>query len=114
MGHSQFLQKAAAKQARQHAHGQEKSRPAGDPASAVGRDAAVRHDAMEVGMVVKILAPAVQHRDEADLCAEMPGIRGDGAQRLGGRLEQDLVDPAALFWKAIAATSAGSVNTTWK
>ena len=41
---------------------------------------------------MKVLAPAVQHRDEADLGAEMPGIGGDRAQRLGRRLEQDGVD----------------------
>ena len=91
-GRSQFLQEQPAKQARQHAHGQEEPRPAGDPARAVGRDATARHDAMEVGMIVKVLAPAVQHRDEADLGAEMLGIGGDRAQRLGRRPEQDGVD----------------------
>lgn len=43
-------------------------------------------------MVVKVLAPAVQYRDEADLGAEMSGIGGDPAQRLGRSLEQDRVD----------------------
>lgn len=55
-------------------------------------DAAARDDAMEVGMIGEVLAPAVQHRDETDPGAEMSGICGDGAQRLGGRLEQDRVD----------------------
>ena len=47
---------------------------------------------MDVGMVVKILAPAVQHRDETDLGAEMSWVGGDRAQRLGRRPEQDGVD----------------------
>lgn len=47
---------------------------------------------MEVGMVTQGLTPAVQDRDEADPGAEMPGIGGDDAQGLGGRLEQDAVD----------------------
>ena len=38
------------------------------------------------------LSPGVQHGEEADLCAEMIGIGGDGAQRLGRRAEQDVVD----------------------
>lgn len=59
MGHSQFLQEAATKQARQHAHGQKEARPARDPACAVGRDATARHDAMQAGMVGESLAPTV-------------------------------------------------------
>ena len=47
---------------------------------------------MDVRMVMQILAPAMQHGDEADLGAEMPGIGGDRAQRLSCRLEQDRID----------------------
>jgi Integrase core domain len=43
----------------------------------------------KVGMIVQVLAPAVQHRDEADLGPQMFGIGGDHAQRLGRCLEQD-------------------------
>src|ERR1700722_13780247 len=37
-------------------------------------------------------APGVQHRGEADLHAEALGVRGDRQQRLGTRLEQEVVD----------------------
>src|SRR3984885_13876574 len=37
-------------------------------------------------------APRVQHRGEADLHAEPLGVRGDRQQRLGARLEQEVVD----------------------
>jgi hypothetical protein len=47
---------------------------------------------MQVGMVGESLAPTVQHCDEADLSAQMSGIGGDRAQRLGRRLEQDRVE----------------------
>ena len=43
-------------------------------------------------MIVQVLTPGVQHRDQADLGAEMFGIGGDRAQRLGRGLEQDRVD----------------------
>lgn len=43
-------------------------------------------------MVGERLAPAVQHRDEADLGAQMPAIGGDSAQCLGRHLEQDRVE----------------------
>lgn len=48
---------------------------------------------------------------EADLAAEMLWISGEGLQCLGHGVEQDGVT-CALFWKAIAANSAGSLNTT--
>ena len=43
-------------------------------------------------MMLQVLAPGVQHGDQPDLGAEMLGIGGDDAQRLGRRLEQDAVD----------------------
>lgn len=46
---------------------------------------------MQVRVVHQILAPAVQHREEADLGAQMSGIGGDGAQRLGGGAEEKAV-----------------------
>ena len=91
-GSAQRLQKQPPEQARQHPDRQEEARTAGNPAGAVRRRAAARHDAMEMGMVAEGLAPAVQHRDEADPGAEMLGIGGDDAQRLGGCPEQDAVD----------------------
>ena len=65
-------------------------------------------------MMVQVLPPGVQHGDEPDLGAEMLGIGGDGAQRLGRRLETGWRRPRALFWKAISAIGAGTVKTTWK
>ena len=42
--------------------------------------------------MMEILSPGVEHRDQADLGAEMLWIGGDDAQRLGRRREQDGVD----------------------
>jgi len=92
MGGAQFLQKELAEQTRQHAHGQEELRPAGYPARAVRRQTTARHDAMDVGMVVQVLAPTVQHCDETDLGAQVLGIEGNRAQRLGRCFEQDRVN----------------------
>ncbi|MBB4276686.1 hypothetical protein GGE12_004483 [Rhizobium mongolense] len=47
---------------------------------------------MQVGMVQQILPPGVQYGEEADLGAEMLGVGGDGAQRLGGGAEEQAVD----------------------
>jgi hypothetical protein len=40
----------------------------------------------------QVLSPGVQHSQEADLCPQMLRVCGDGAQRLRGRAEQDVVD----------------------
>ena len=59
---------------------------------------------------MQILTPAVQHREKADLGAQMFGIGGDGAQRLGGGPEQDRVDVACSAGPG--GDLGGSVNTT--
>lgn len=46
---------------------------------------------MEMRVVQERLSPRVAHRKEADLGAEVARIRGDGAQRLGRRAEEDAV-----------------------
>ena len=63
--------------------------------------------------MMQVLAPGMEHSDEADLGTEVTWIGSDRAQCFGRRPEQDAVD-IALFWNAIAATWAGRVKTTWK
>jgi hypothetical protein len=46
---------------------------------------------VNVGMKQQILSPAVQNREETDLCAEVAGIGGNGLQRGGAGGEQDLI-----------------------
>ena len=88
----QTLQEQAPEQTREHAHRQEEVRPAPNPAIAVRRDAAARHDAVDVRMMIEVLAPRVQHRRDADIGAQMLRIGGDGGQRLGRGGEQEAVD----------------------
>src|SRR6266853_1934882 len=45
-----------------------------------------------MGMVGHRRAPGVEHGGEADAGAEVPGIGGDGEQRLGRAAEQQVVD----------------------
>ena len=73
----QTLEEQSPEQARQNPHGQEKSRPAGDPSLVPGlsrgrleRQAAARHDAVDMRMMVEILTPSMKHGDHADLGAE--------------------------------------------
>lgn len=59
---------------------------------AVGRKAAAWDDAMQMRIMKQVLAPGVQHGEQADLGAQVLGIGGDDAQGLGGGAEEQAVD----------------------
>ena len=63
-----------------------------DPALTVQGNAAARNDHMDMGMMGERRPPSVQHGRHADPCAQMFGIGGDRDHRLGGSLEQKVVD----------------------
>jgi hypothetical protein len=88
----QIPQEQATEEMRKNPDGQEEPGPAGDPSSAVWREPTAGDDAMQVGMMQQILAPSVQHGEEANLRAQVFGIGGDGAQGLGRRTEENAVD----------------------
>jgi hypothetical protein len=47
---------------------------------------------MNVRMVLQRLTPGMEHRGDANLRTQMPGIGGDGGERLSGGAEQDRID----------------------
>jgi hypothetical protein len=63
-----------------------------NPARTIRREAAGRHDAVDVRMMIEVLAPCMQHGREADLRAQALRILGDRRQRLGGGLKQEAID----------------------
>ena len=67
------VEEQPAEQAREHSHGQEEARPAGDPARSVARQAAARHDHVDVRVMGQRRSPAVKHGGEADARAEVSG-----------------------------------------
>ena len=62
------------------------------PTPAVGTQTAARDHTMQMRVMQQILAPGMQDGDEADLGAQVLRVGGDGAQGLGGGMEQDVVD----------------------
>ena len=92
MGGDELFQKQPAEQPRQHAHRQEEARPAGHPTLAVQGNAAARNDHVNVRMMGERRSPCVQHGGHADPRAQMFGIGGDRDHRLGGGLEQQVVN----------------------
>ena len=47
---------------------------------------------MNVRMVLQGLPPGMEHRGDADLRAQMPGVGGDGGERLSGGAKKDRID----------------------
>jgi len=92
VGRDQPLQEQPAEQAREHADRQEEAGPAGYPALAVGRDAAARHDHVDVRVMGHGRAPGMENRGDADAGAEVLGIGRDRDHCLGRGLEQQIVD----------------------
>jgi len=79
-------------EAGQHLHGQEKAWAAADPASPVGRWPTAGDDAVKMRVMLQVLPPGVEHGHQPDRRAEMLGVGGDTAQRLGRHPEQQAVD----------------------
>ena len=63
-----------------------------NPAALVERDAAARNHAVEVGMMIEVLSPGMQHCQKANASAQVSGIARDSSQGFGGGAEQDAID----------------------
>jgi hypothetical protein len=91
-GLSQQFKKQAPKQPGQNPHWQEEARLARYPLLRLQRQPSAGHDAVQMRVMQQVLAPRMQYCNKAHLSAKMLRISRYGAQRLGGGLEQDVVD----------------------
>jgi hypothetical protein len=85
-------QEQPSKQLAEDPHRQQEGRPRRDPALAVEREAAARHDHVDVRMVRHRRPPGVEHGGDADARAEVARVGGDGQHGLRRGLEQQIVD----------------------
>ena len=65
--------------------------PARNPALAVDGYSTARHDAVNMGMMIKVLTPCMEYGGQPNPGSQMSGIGGDSGKRLGGGLEQNAV-----------------------
>ena len=72
--------------------GRKKLRARADPAGAVRGQPATGHDAMDVRVELKVLAPGVQHGQHAGLGTQVLGIGGHLEHGLGGGPQEQVVD----------------------
>ena len=82
----------AAKDAAEHADGQEEGSPGGDPSGVVRGEAAGGQYAVDMRMKLQALIPAVEHAEETDLGTEMPWIASDLKQGLSTGVKEQVVD----------------------
>jgi hypothetical protein len=81
----------AAEDAAECADGQTETVRRSDPFGAIGSKAAGRNDVMDVGMMLKVLSPGMEHAKKPDLCAQMLRVAGEFEQRLCAGSEEQIV-----------------------
>jgi hypothetical protein len=77
-------------------HRKEEAGTGVDPAEGIGGESTRSDDAMNVGVMGKVLCPGVQDGSETDLGAEVTRISGDIDKGLGGGLEEEIVEAFGL------------------
>jgi hypothetical protein len=63
----------------------------------VGSETACGGNAVDVGMMLELLVPGMEHAEEADLRAEVAGTTGDLKQGRGTGLEEQVIDHALVL-----------------
>src|SRR5712664_5001225 len=84
--------KLAAEDTAEHFDGKEEGAAGGDPAGVVRSEAAGGQHAVDMGMMLQALVPGMEHAEEADLGAEVPGIASDLEQGRGAGVEQQVIN----------------------
>ena len=82
----------AAEHAAEHFDGEKEGAAGGDPAGVVRSEAAGGEHAVDMGMMLQALVPGMEHAEEADLGAEVPGIASDLEQGRGAGVEQQVIN----------------------
>src|ERR1700730_16435466 len=103
MSGSKLFQDKPSKQTRENLHGEKEVGPAGDPARPIKRDAAARHDHVDVWMVGERRAPGVEDGENTDAGAKVL-YRKDRVQCMMGQqyLEEHRLKPDSPTRRVIA------------
>src|SRR5208282_1815507 len=80
----------AAEDTAEHADRQKERAPGGDPAGVIRRQTTGGQYAVDMGMKLQALIPAMEHAEEAYLGPKMPGIASDLKQGLGAGMKEQV------------------------
>ena len=83
--------------AREDTNGQEEVGTTRHPPCTIQREPPGGQDTMEMGMVVQLLAPGMQHSEAPNLRAEMLGLLGDVLECLGDRAKEQPLEQARIL-----------------
>ncbi len=89
--------KLASKHAAEDLHRQKEGIAGLNPARVIGGQTARRNHAVDMGMMLQVLSPGVEHAEEANLSAEVLGIGSDFQQRRGAGMEEQAVEDALVL-----------------
>lgn len=81
----------AAENAAEGADGQEEATGRSDPSGAIGGEATSGNDVMYVGMMLKVLAPGMEHAKKTDLCSHVLRVAGEFEQRRRTGSEEQII-----------------------
>jgi len=81
----------------EHLHRQEEGTARGDPARMIGCQTASRDDAMHMRVMLQSLVPCMEHAEEADLRAEVPGIAGELLESFRAGMKEQAVEGALVL-----------------
>ena len=81
----------AAEDATQCADRQEEPSGRSEPSGAIRSETAARNNVVDVGMMLKVLPPSVEHAEKPDVCSQMLWIAGKFEQRCCTGSEQQIV-----------------------
>ncbi len=84
--------KLTAEDTAEHLDGKKERAVRGDPAGVVWSESAGSKHAVDMGMMLQTLIPGMEHAEETDLCAKVPGIASDLQQSLSAGLKQPVID----------------------
>ena len=91
----------AAEAAAECLDGQEEASRGIDPSGAIGSEAACRNDVVDMGMMLEVLSPGMEHAEESDVGSQVPGITSQFEHRRGtGAVEQVVEQPLVLQYKS--------------
>jgi hypothetical protein len=84
--------KLTAEDTTEHLDGKKEGRAGGDPVGVVWSESAGSKHTVNMGMMLQSLVPGMEHAEETDHCAEVPGIASDLKQSLSAGLKQQVIN----------------------
>jgi hypothetical protein len=88
----QSIDQLAAEDSTECLDGQEESTRRIDPSGTIEGQAAAGNDVVDMGMMLEVLTPGMEHSEESDVGSQVPGIARQFEHRLGAGAVEQIVE----------------------